>query len=357
MPLARDNSDLPPARPKNYPLPADQQLIARPTADRWWNDYRNGPDFKRDRAMPELPLRASAVSLRCDRAFWYSLAGVEETNPSGPAGVFRMRLGQIVHAEIGADKQEVDDEGRKHGWYEEEVVDLRPAGFPGSAHGDLVRYDHGVPIEVGEIKTTGGFAFKLMASKFKGEPDGPKWEHCMQAAMVAVAIGARGIRIAYFSMENLAPDIAANVGADEYGKFCAEWYFDLDECWPGRRTTFREDLEQEAARQIRLLRLAQPPDGRAQYMPERTLDHPDYPPGAVVDIVDKPVGKGTWVTYSPANGTKIKSGTTWMCGYCDWKDQCQYDGPGPGPVVVPVGITSDEDHGHSYGPDYSANHV
>src|SRR6185436_5348010 len=192
MPINEPHEDLPARRPNgNAPVPSDEQMIAAPIAAAWWEQFQAGPDFRRARAIPELPLRASAVSQRCDRQFWYSLTDIEPTDASDAASVFRMRLGSIVHDEL--DKSDVlkghTANGHKWGWFPEEAIDLRPAGFPGSAHGDWIFYDDNQPLEVAEIKTVGGYGYKLMASNFNGPPEGPKWEHAMQAAIVAVAVG------------------------------------------------------------------------------------------------------------------------------------------------------------------------
>jgi len=328
MPINEPHEDLPARRPNgNAPVPSDEQMIAAPIAAAWWEQFQAGPDFRRARAIPELPLRASAVSQRCDRQFWYSLTDIEPTDASDAASVFRMRLGSIVHDEL--DKSDVlkghTANGHKWGWFPEEAIDLRPAGFPGSAHGDWIFYDDNQPLEVAEIKTVGGYGYKLMASNFNGPPEGPKWEHAMQAAIVAVAVGAQRIRLVYFSFENLAPDVARAVGADEFGRFCAEWVYDMDEPFPGTTKTLREAVAAEAKRQIRILHLAQPAEGDDQILPERTLSHPSYPGGAMVTNPAPARGKATWVKLD-MQGTVRSSGTTWICDYCDFRKRCIEDG-------------------------------
>lgn len=309
MPISRSNEDLPRASTtSNKPVAPEHQLIARHAADAWWIAYQASEDFTRDRAMPELPLRASSISKRCDRQLFYDLAEVPKTDPSGAAGTYRMMLGTKVHEALPTPE----------GWTTEDVIDLRPAGFPGSAHGDLVkRRDDGTVFAVGEVKTVGGYAFKLMTSNFNGPPEGPRWDHVMQAAMAAVALDAELVVIIYFSMEPLSPAIAKSVGADEYGKFTAEWQIPVDEA-------MRTEVEREARRQIRILKLAE-----LGARPERTLSHPDIPAGAMVDNPNR----GSWIQLN-IQGQVIKSNTTWYCGYCDWKTQCLEDGPDAIPVTV-----------------------
>lgn len=329
--VVRDNSDLPRKKNRAASAPLLGDTLMRRIAAKWWEMYRLGPDYTRDRAMPELPLRASAISMRCDRALWYSLVGMEQTDPPDAASTFRMHMGQIVHELITdamkllPDWQGIDDEGRRHGWYAEDVIDLRPAGFPGSAHGDLVYYRHGAADVVAEAKTEGGFGFKVLTTNFKGDPEGPRWAHTMQAAMAAVALGASKVINLYVAMEPISPDLAAKMDADEFGRFTAQWVFDLDDESPVAGVTWREAVAREAKRQVRILALADyTTDGQpTPYRPERQLSLHDVPGGA---IVFDPA-KGKWSITNLESGMVMVTGSTWMCGYCNWQQQCISDGP------------------------------
>lgn len=313
----------PKPRGENAPLLGD--TLVRQIAATWWKQYQESDKFGRDRAMPELPIRASSVSKRCDRALWYELTGTVKSNPSDAAGVFRMMLGQQVHDLV--DKamealpgwQGVDEEGRKHGWYVEETVDLQPIGLAGSAHGDLTHYTNGVCDIVGEIKTEGGFGFKVKTTNFKGPPEGPRWAHVMQAALVAVALNAPTISVMYFALESVSPDLAASMGADEFSRFTAQWDFNTDD--------WRRAVEIEVNRQMRILELA-----RANYRPERSLSEPDIPGGATVIDAEK----GKWVVQSAQDGRVTNAGSTWMCGYCDWQAQCVADGADAVQLAMPT---------------------
>jgi hypothetical protein len=348
MPINRDISDLPAApRQGGSPPLRDGTLLAHQLADAWWQDYQEGPDFTRDRAMPELPLRASSMGTRCDRALWYSLTDTPQSNPPGAASVWRMRMGTLIHKEVDrtiapnvyaecpvhglghncmvvdisdGPCYDCDQEGEcdtchlKHGWWAEDVVDLRPAGYPGSAHGDLILYEHGIPVAVGETKSIGGFAFKICASNFKGVPEGPRWEHVLQAAIVAVALKIPKIVALYISPEPVSPDVAKSSGLDEYGKFIAEWHF--------ATADWVEAVEFEVQRQKHVLDLATPDADGVAWMPTRAIHHPNIASGA---IFDNPA-TGHWVKIDPVRGTVAKAGKWWPCSYCAHRDTCLADG-------------------------------
>lgn len=325
MPINRDLSDLPapPPRGSNAPL-REGTLIAHELADRWWNEYQAGPDFTRESAMPELPLRASMMGMRCDRQLWYVLTGTPQSNPPGAASVWRMRMGTLIHREVENTMapNEFDETGKRHGWWAEDVVDLRPAGYPGSAHGDMILYDHGVSIAVGETKSIGGFAYKMCATNFKGVPEGPRWEHVLQAAIVAVATDTPLIVTLYISPESVSPDLAKSSGLDEYGKFISEWQFPTAD--------WMETVAFEVARQQHVLDLATPNEDGIAWMPTRQLHHPDIPSGS---IVDNPAN-GHHVQIDAVTGKVKHSGKAWYCGYCSFRDQCLSDGEEMVPVTI-----------------------
>lgn len=305
--------------------PSTSSRFMEPVAAQWFNEYLDSEHASRSRAIPELPLRASSVGTRCDRALWYDLAGFEETNPPDAAATFRMRLGQLVHdAFDNAIKAlptfgQLDDQQRKHGWFTEEAVDLSPIGFPGSAHGDLVRYEHGVAQEVLELKSASGYPFKVAVTTFGGGPQGPRLEHILQAALVAVALKAPKITVGWVSLEPISPDLATRMNLTELGRFVAEWTYDTAE--------YEELVAQEAARQVRLLRMVE-----ANLRPERSLSMLEGPAGAVISDIES----SKWQVVSPVDGRITAAGKTWFCGYCRYKDQCDNDGSEMAEVPVEV---------------------
>lgn len=343
MPVVKPIDDMPKPGPSgdNAPLTGEETLLAHRLADAWWKLYEAEDEY--ERAMPELPLRASMMGTRCDRALHYDIIDQEESDPAGPSFSYRMMMGKKAHDAVAAvlETGKLDAGGLKHGWFDEEVVDLRPAGYPGSAHGDLVYYDHGVPSVVAENKTIGGFAYKKCAARFNGGPDGPRWEHVMQAAIVAVARNIPKIVVLYLAMEPLSPDVAKSTGTDEYGKFIAEWHADTED--------WRAAVQVEVARQKRVLRLSTPDDEGQYWRPERTIVHPDLPGGAFITNPNS----GKWDALD-ANGRTVKSGKVWYCGYCRHRQTCLDHGPDmvrlnitPRPAPSMEDLIADAEVGHN----------
>lgn len=315
MPIKKDLSELRRSRGDLAPLPSAETVIAKPLLDAWWKEFQNyqSPNF--EKAIPELPLRASWFATGCDRELWYKITDTPESNPSDMASMWRMRMGQLIGEEIGLalGKNLHDDAGQKHGWWAEDVTDLRGLGFPCSSHSDLIYYDHGQAIYVGENKSIGGYQFKRKVGG-AGDAEGPSWAHIMQAAVVAVAKDAPTIVVFYITPEPSSPSDAERRGMDEYEKFTGEWHYLTAE--------FRAAVDQEINREKRILRYTVPDEEGMVWRPERTLFSPEVPPGAVVT---EPA-KAKWVVYDPATGNVIKSGTKWFCDYCRYRDTCIKDG-------------------------------
>lgn len=303
--------------PQGMP-PSQTPVFVRKVADLSHQIYTANGNADRARAIPEQPLRASWISKRCDRQLWYAIKGIEESNPPDASAMWRMRMGTAAHELIantveqlpGGFHDDPETGGRVpyEGWHSEVPVDLSPAGFPGSTHADHIFYEDGQPKIVVEVKSASGFPFKLATSG--NVPEGPKWDHIMQAAMVAVAVEAPMFLVCWWALE---PN---NKAANMHDKFTAEWQFETAD--------WADAVAAEAARQRRVLGLA-----NDDVMPERALnkglqagDKRPVPAGAVVTDP----AKGMWVTYSPADGLVNRSGTVWTCGYCNHRDRCVADG-------------------------------
>ena len=130
--------------------------------------------------------------------------------------------------------------------------------------------------------------------------------------MVARALGADRVIVAYFSLENLSPTTSHNVD-DEIGRFTSEWHFSAAHLAPL--------LDTEAGRIRRLLAA-----GQAKRRPQRTIVDPRYPAGMVVT---DPYGgrgrkKGAWQLYD--GGMIADSGECWECGYCKFRTLCNDHG-------------------------------
>lgn len=306
MPIRHDLSALstgeqidadPPRRPK----------IVHLLAERWVEQFGNK---YAEASIPDAgPYRASMASSRCDRQLEYALRGTDKSNPPGLADIYRMNLGTTVHDlfETQMDEQFPDS------WESEVTLDLRDIGIPGSQRIDGIKtLDNGDRIPF-ELKTQGGFGFKMCATNFKGPPEGPRSGHRLQLAYAVVHQDAPYGVLAYLSLECLSPDIFKSIGGQhDAEKFAAEWVLS------------REDadilVDYERARIERVLRRVTAGDDHLT----RMLHGPDrgYPTGAIV----KDPTRGTWVVM--VNGQPTQTGRTWMCGYCDYRDQCIEDGEG-----------------------------
>lgn len=306
MQIRRDLSSLPsPEVAAKAPTP---NMVLVPAVFEHWNErYVAGHEYLP--AIPELPFRNSDVGKRCDRELGYALAGVEKSNPPEVASNWRFRLGQFVHDEFQAALVEVM-RAKGEDWRIEDSVDLRPIGIEGSAHGDVVCYRDDKPFIVVEVKSVPGFSFKTTATTFKGPPQGPKHDHVMQAALIAAALGAPNVLIVYISLESVSPQMVTSLGVGEVGRFAAEWKYTVEE--------LRPLIDHEIGRIQRAIR-----NHQRQLLPARTLDDPEVPGGAVVTDVNR----GAWMLYDPATGNVTRTGTTWRCDYCHWRDRCRDDGP------------------------------
>lgn len=319
MTIKRNLDSLPRRSPPTANTPVSDTLLMHQLAQAWY-DKAMAEREPRSRAIEDLPLRASELSVRCDRQYFYKLTEADESNPNDASNIWRFHLGQVVHDDIDAAILTGPlAYANGNGWKVEENVDLRPAGIPGSAHGDAVHFTDDVADIVGEFKSVPGFTFKSTSTNFKGPPEGPKWEHIMQAAFTAVALNVERILVGYVSLENISPKVARSLGLDQFGKFTSEWQYDTVD-WVDAVTL-------EAARQNRLLRTAQ-----RNERPARTLSTPNIPAGAFVDDPKR----GDWL-LTDANGDLKRTGTTWMCDYCNFRDLCLDDGASS--VITETNVT------------------
>jgi hypothetical protein len=321
MSIKRSVEDLPYAKPRQGVPPAAQPVVVHRLAEAWFDEYVEKGNLDYLAAIPELPYRASMAGTRCDRQMWYKLTSADATNPPTLSGYWRMGLGSMVHDALQATLTAEfvgDTDDRLVKWEVEVDVDLRTIGIQGSAHADLVRYKRATIDDewqadlVVELKTVGGFAFKMAVSSMKGPPQGPKYGHVVQGALAAAGLGASKLAIGYLSMENISASMAHTVNTD-LDKFCAEWQYRMEDM-----------ADVVEAERIRITRILKQVD--AEILPIRSIDDPlEVSAGAV--IVDfPPKRKARWQVV--VNDTIIDTGDYWACDYCDFKDRCVADGPG-----------------------------
>jgi hypothetical protein len=301
MPINRDLSHLPAGDPKaaNAAVPPDSDpWLVRALAEAWLTEQG---DTSRPMSMPDRRFRASWAGTRCDRALSYSLAGVEETNASTVADLWRMALGTMIHDAL---------QGSMHRAFPDATcevsIDLRP-DLDGCGTVDIL-VQHADRRTAVEVKSINGFGFKMAATSFKGGEEGPKWGHVVQGALGAYALDADELVLAYFSMELVS---AAGLRAEhgEIGRFTAQWTYPRDIYEPIARA--------EIARVNRLLVLA---DDLGGALPPRIVHDPSIPPSAVV--VDP--ARSRWVVRDDKGVQQV--GTTWHCTYCRHRDRCISDG-------------------------------
>ena len=306
MNIKKSIEDLPRSnRPTGNP-PSSNNFVVAAVAQEW--ERKDEIKHERDlaRAIPEAgPYRASYASKRCNRQLFYSLRGVEQSNPPSLADYWRFALGHTVHEML----QEVIVDAFPEA--EAEVdIDLRPIGIPGSAHADLVMEYKGRKVLV-EIKSVGGYKFKLAATTFHGPAEGPSSGHVLQTAMSAKAHGCDSIVIAYLSLENVSPNLAKSYGTGDEGRFAAEWHYEVQEL-DGMLATETERINNV------LLAVNNP---EVTKVPRQLVDT-DVPKGAIVNDPSN----GGWVLVEPGTRSIEETGSHWMCGYCEYRDRCISDG-------------------------------
>lgn len=266
-----------------------------------WLDEQDLTD--KPRAVEGTKWRASSFGNPCDLSVRFYIDGTPKSNPPETASLYRMALGTSVHANLQRYVQKVFPDCKV-----EVAVDFRPE-LDGSGSADFIIWQEGITEEVTllELKTIGGFGFKIAAAPFKGGPEGPKQGHIMQAAIEADKLGCDRMVIGYVAMENVSPQMAESMGVDEIGKFCAEWHFDRTEIAILARQA------RDRANQVLAEHAAGIPT------PPRIHDF-NVPAGAVVVERVKNGTRGKWIVEE--NGRRIDAGETWACGYCDYTDVC-----------------------------------
>lgn len=314
MPIAADRSATPRGGGEDVRRPDASPRFVTALANAWYEQYL--AEGKDKRAMSaDTPFRGSDAGF-CSYSLALTLlerAGLgEKSNPPTLSGVWRMNLGQMIHSGM------------------EEYL---PLAFPGatcevvgvtvegeaSFHADVLieqpnpeweqggNYDSPIPDTIKtlfELKSINGTGFKSATIGYrKGQdPEGPRTNAVLQAALAAEAFDCDEVVVGYLSMECIGDGIAKSNGLDDIGKFAAEWTFTREEYQPL--------VEAERAR-FRFIK-ATVDAGR---MPQRTI--PSLPQGAVITDPKS----GAWAVQTSALQI-VDVGTTWQCGYCDHQDSC-----------------------------------
>lgn len=246
------------------------------------------------------------------------------TNPPSVADAYRMGLGTMVHEGLQPAIQ-----AAFAGADIEVSVDLRPH-VDGSASADVVvtfadqisERTNKPWVTLVEIKSVGGYAFKMAATPERGPEEGPRHGAIVQGALAAYALDADELVVVDVSLECISVGMAEKYKLpSEYHRFSAEWSYDRD--------TIVELAEREHKRVAKVLALLD--EGT---LAPRAIDDPEIPKAArIVDPEHKP-GYGRYEVLDQ-DGAVVQTGTTWWCGYCWYRDRCVADG-GPGQVAVTI---------------------
>lgn len=306
MRIQNNISDLPTASSDAGVPPVADPEIGVALAQAWFDQYVADGHVDKARALPELPYRASYASKRCNRQLYYALAGTPESEPLTIASAWTMGLGTMVHEHFQAKYLEMFPDA-----VVEPVGDLRSIGIAGSGHADLVVTDK----ETGErtlveLKTTGGFSFKMMATTFKGAPQGPRFSYLLQSAMMAKALDCDKVIIVLLSLEPVSASLAEQYSEHEAGRFVAEWHYNIEE--------LEEFIDDERWRVSSILNHVD--TGR---VPSRVIVDPEFPAGATVTA--PLASRAPWVVYDQEKNI-VDSGQYWGCAYCSFRTKCHEDG-------------------------------
>lgn len=324
--LERDLGDLPKARADDDQgwRPDPQPRFASVLAENWMaKELERGP---RPRAVADKRFRHSDAG-GCSRAIAYAALDLPPSNPMDIAGFWATGMGSLLHEQLASALK-----SRYGDAIEDEVVCVID-GFEGSGHADLVQTRRGMPEDSGpphrvvvEVKTVGGFAYKLAVGE-RGAAKGPNWSYVVQGALNGLALGADEVVIALLARDVISVQAAQRKGYGELVRFCAEWTLP--------REVFEPIARAEIERVSKILMLLDhgehiAVDGTATQglLPKRFIPDPELPKG---HVITDPTW-GTWVE-TDSEGRMTNAGSTWHCGYCRWQDTCATTGPGRVPVT------------------------
>ncbi len=320
MGIKNDLTHLPsPAKTSGEGLVPDASpRFAHLLAEHWREEEQRKGDLAR--AHTDTRFRHSDAG-NCARAISYAALDIEASDPMDLSGYWNTGLGSRVHdlfqgvlsirfgsqAVIEQKVRSVDADGSGH----IDAVVRMPAGDAP---------DDGAKVVAVELKTVGGFAYKMAVGE-RGAAQGPKADHILQAALNAAAVDADEAVIVYLAKEAISVNVAARKGFDEITRFAAEWTLTREQYEPLAKA--------EAERITGILALVD--DGE---LPLRRFPSAELPKGH--EIVDPTTGR--WEVHGK-EGEVLDTGTFWACGYCRWQSLCVNVGPGRVPVETLVKIS------------------
>lgn len=294
----KDLSNLPTKAPGPERKPVSHWTKA--FAGHWMKMYKEAGRDRKPHAIEGSVIRGSWAG-KCARRISYSVLGYEETNPPDVASFWRMELGTIAHDYWQATAVE---------YFGDLAVPERRGSLADgliSLHSDLVLEDTVDGRVLFELKTVGGYKFKLLVGAI-GSGQEPDAEHVLQAALGAEAHDADRVVIAYIAQENVNKGWANDLEFDASQKFSCEFEYSREE--------LRPLAEKEIVRLSRIAELAEAGHLAPRFAPLV------MPPGArIVDI-----GKSMWTQR--VDGEILATGSLWggnYCQYCPYMEQCAAD--------------------------------
>lgn len=234
----------------------------------------------------------------------HGLTELPERAKPGVPDLWRFRMGDLVHDEIQSIGEAAGFENEVRA-----VLTDDDGNDLVSTRADMVRVKDGVYVE---LKSAGGFKFKKASTTFSGGPEGPGFAYVVQMALTVKSLLHNGLPIkraviCFLALENISPKLAADYADSDIGRFGAQWSYTVDEL---------VELADEVI--AHLVKIKSALD--AGIMPPRVFKDPEIPAQAVVVAPSK----GAWQVTS-TSGEVLQAGSTWMCDYCDWREQCLAD--------------------------------
>jgi hypothetical protein len=313
MALLADHSDLPrPGRSEGEGLmPDESPRFISVLVDSW----AKGND--EDKPTAKGTRLRHSDSGKCARALSFTAAGFRRSDPMDLSGVWNVSIGTELHTLWQAALVERFPSAQVEvvvGW----------GDLDASGHIDAVITLH--PEDTGkhrdwtvayELKTIGGYGWKMAIGKARGPATGPKPEHMAQCAMNALAVDADEMVIGYLSKECVSAGTAGKLS--DLGRFAGEWSFS--------REAFEPIAIAEKARMKGILDLVDSGLLAARKVPF------EIPPNA--EIVDPRTGR--WEARE--DGQIVDTGTYYMCaGYCSYRTLCASTESGRIPIESVVAI-------------------
>lgn len=311
----KDLSHLPRAAPDpvRSQAPDDEPDMVIDIVGAWWEDKRQNLD--RSMAFSDADFRHSMAGM-CSRRIQYEMLGVDETQPTDTAGYWVMDLGTHIH-----DWMEHLAESEPERYEAESKLRIEIPGLITAGHSDLFDKEQHI---VGELKSIGGYGYKLAATNFRGGPKGPKHGHVTQLALNVMGHVARGDKVdkgvvMYASKEAVSYDLAYQ-SYGEFGRFVAQWSFD------------QRDLMNLASAELERVRSIKEATASDVLVERYAWDDDTDDWVNIVDPEPAPKRKGSF--QHVVEGDVVAVGETWVCQYCPFQSVCKSDGPGAAPVAL-----------------------